>query len=130
MPVSLDSTLLKLLTQTQAAQAGTPSKSEGPKKTSSDFAQILASSLINNSSSQMLNSLSNDTDSEDAATSDTNSNLNGLGGVSSSNSSDDLLWNLLSNTLDPSSSTNASSSSDASSNQNAENLSSLLSAIG
>ncbi|MCL1632294.1 hypothetical protein M3N64_10125 [Sporolactobacillus sp. CPB3-1] len=100
MSLSMATPLLSLLEQSQAAQSLPVSQSQSneEKKAASAFAQLLASSLTRQSSSQSLNSFSGDTD-----TSETASSLGSLGTLSgtssSSASADEWLWLLLEQSL-------------------------------
>ncbi|MCO7128032.1 hypothetical protein NIE88_20015 [Sporolactobacillus shoreicorticis] len=96
MTVSLNSALLNYLSQIENSNsAATPASSTDIKELSSEFAQLLASSLMSDSASQMLGTLSS-TDS-DLENMDANDLSNTLGtSTQSTDSVEDLLWHLLS----------------------------------
>lgn len=117
--VSLDNVLLGLLAQKQAPSVSLPSSSStNSVNTSSDFANLLASALMNDSSSSMLNGLSG----TDTSGTDSGSLTGGL--TSNSLSSNNLLWDLLASTLtQPANGTNSASNSVPAGTGNIPNLS-------
>lgn len=104
MPVSLESSLLQLLLQTEQSSAVKKSvtgSGQNNGQTASQFADLLAMALLNGTNQQTtdLSSTGTDGSGSDPLTDPTSS----LSGISSSPaSSSDLLWQLLSSSLNQS----------------------------
>ncbi|WP_100486671.1 hypothetical protein [Sporolactobacillus pectinivorans] len=105
MSISTNNSLLNPLLKTQSTASPAASvQTNQSTQLSSEFADLLAMLLMNNSSSQMFDGLSSD------GTDTTDSSLDGLSS-SPQSSADSLLWNLLSTSLDPSATQNTSAAS-------------------
>ncbi|MFT8309942.1 MAG: hypothetical protein ABF629_02155 [Sporolactobacillus sp.] len=100
MTVSLNNYLLNYLLQIENSNSATTAStsSTDTKELSSEFAQLLASSLMNDSSSQMLGTLSSSNSELTDGDSNNSSSISGISDTSTqiTNSVEDLLWNLLS----------------------------------
>ncbi|SFG94096.1 hypothetical protein [Sporolactobacillus nakayamae] len=109
MTVSLGNNLLNYLSQINQSNSGTTTSSTDKKELSSEFAQLLASSLMNDSSSQMFSTLS--LSGSDSASTDSD-DANSIANISNqgTNSVEDLLWSLLSSSANANTSTVSGSS--------------------